>query len=187
MIKKILKQAIKENDLVGIRTLSLEFDESIIGYVSEINEDSFELIEVDENAILVGKTIINFEDVYCVTYQDRYQKRLKFTLDNIEKIRLGEQILFYGNGVKLENKLQDLLKQRKVATFYFEDEHFATGFLYELNNEYLLINNIGIEGDEDGISCYSKNDLCGLRYNGFNEQNIELLFNSFGNVGNSTD
>ncbi len=177
-MRKILELANKENELIGVRTYSLELDEVIIGFVSQIEEDFFVLKEIDENVSFVGKTTIYLEDVITLFYKDRYQKRLKFLLDRKDDITIGEQTLIYAVGNQLLNNLKEILEKKNLTTFYFKDEHFATGILIELNKEHILIKNIGLEGDEDGVSCYLIDDLCGLRYNGFDEQKLSLLYNN---------
>ena len=179
MIHNILNQAIKENELIGVRTYDLEYDEIIIGKVLQIKENYFELNELDENLFWVGKTIIYFDDVMELVYKDRYQQRLMFLLKELDKIKTGRQVMINAKGERLKNYLSNLKNSKEVITFFFNDEHYETGLLKDFDNNFLYIKNIGQEGDEDGWTCFRIDDLIGIRYNGFNELKIKTLHKKF--------
>jgi hypothetical protein len=77
---------------------------------------------------------------------------------------------------KLAPYFNDLIENKTIATFYFNEDDYATGVVLKYDEAQIMINNIGSEGDEDGISCHYIDRLIGLRYNGLEEQKIKLLY-----------
>lgn len=78
MINKFLKKAFDEKTLIGIRTKKLEWGQTIIGYIIDLNATCFIINELDEYGMFIGKTLIMISDVLHIEYNDRYQKRLEF-------------------------------------------------------------------------------------------------------------
>jgi len=48
MKKKVLELAYKEKSLIGVRTISIDSDESIIGFIVSMDETYFTINEIDE-------------------------------------------------------------------------------------------------------------------------------------------
>lgn len=175
MKKNILQKAYKEKFLIGIRTSSLEWGESIIGFIIEI-DDSFLIInEIDENGFLIGNTQIAIEDVFNIDIDDRYQKRLKFIYENNSKISINNRVTIWKEGKELLPYLKMLIENRKIATFFFNEDDYVTGQILKYDETYVMFENIGREGDNDGFSYYPLNALIGVRYDGVEEQKIEIL------------
>lgn len=72
MILTLLKNALSTKALIGFRTKNLEWGETIIGYITEINQNNFTVNEIDEFGMLIGKTTFNIEDVLHIEYNDIY-------------------------------------------------------------------------------------------------------------------
>jgi len=176
MKRNILEKAIQEKSLIGIRTNSLEWGESIIGFIVDIEELFFTINEIDENGFLIGNTQIAIDDVINIDIDDRYQKRLMFIYNNNSKFNANERFTVWKKGDELIPYLKVLIENSKIGTFYFNEEDYLTGNILKYDENYVMFKNIGIEGDEDGFSYYPLDSLIGLRYNSIEEQKIEILY-----------
>jgi len=176
MKRNILEKAIQEKTLIGIRTNSLEWGESIIGFIVDMDDMFFTINEIDENGFLIGNTQIAIDDVINIDIDDRYQKRLMFIHYNNSKFNPNERITIWKRGDEIIPFLNVLIGNRKIATFYFKEDDYLTGNILKYDENYVMFKNIGIEGDEDGFSYYPLDNLIGLRYNGVEEQKIQILY-----------
>ncbi len=176
MIKSILKKALTDEKLVGIRTNMEDWGETLIGFITEINNSCFTIREIDEYGFTEGNTIVNFENVINIEIDDRYQKRLFFIYKNNSLFNQSKQITIWKDGNLLKEYFESLIQNNTIITFYFDEEDYVTGEILKYDKEVILIQNIGREGDDDGISYYFIDKLIGIRYNGIEEQKIELLY-----------
>ncbi len=175
MKKNILEKAYDEKSLIGIRTNSQEWGESIIGFIVEIDESFFIINEIDENGFLIGNTQIAIEDVINIDIDDRYQKRLMFIYDNSSKFSINNRVTIWKEGKELLPHLKMLIENGKIATFFFNEDDYVTGQILEYDESYVMFKNIGREGDDDGFSYYPLDALIGVRYDSVEEQKIEIL------------
>jgi hypothetical protein len=174
--KSLLESAIKEKSLIGIRTESVAWGESVIGFIVELEESYFTLNEIDEYGFLIGKTQIAIEDVINIEIDDRYQKRLLYIYNNNSKFDRNERITIWKVGEELLPSIKALIGNKKIATFYLNEDDYVIGFALKYDKTYVMIKNIGSEGDEDGISFYPIFKFIGLRYNIIEEKKIKLLY-----------
>jgi hypothetical protein len=132
--------------------------------------------EVDKNGFLSGKTVILLDNIISLDLDDRYQKRLQVIHDNCKRLNLNEQITIWKEGAELTDHFTSLIESKKIITFYFDEDNFVVGILLSFDLNFILIKNIGIEGDEDGTSCHLINKIIGLKYDGVDEQKIKMLY-----------
>lgn len=178
MSNSFLKRAIKEKKLIGIRTNAQDWDEVIIGFVVELNEHTFIINEIDQIGQLIGNTTLEMENIISIEYNDRYQKRLQYIFENHSKFNINNQVTIWKEGSALISYFNDLVKSKKIITFYFDEDNFVIGILLNFDEDNVIIKNIGTEGDEDGESCYLIDHLIGIKYDGIDEQKIKLLYDN---------
>jgi len=176
MIKKNIENAINEKSLIGIRTKSLEWGQTIIGYIVDLDETYFTINEIDEYGTLIGNTIIEIDDILHIEHNDRYQRRLQMIFDNRLIFNSNNRVTIWKEGKKLVPHFKKLKEENILSTFFLNEDDYVIGFLLDFNENHILINNIGVEGDEDGVSCYCIEDFIGLRYNSLSEQKTKLLY-----------
>lgn len=176
MKKMILKEMVKKNTLIGIRTNNLDWDETIVGFINSIEETCFTINEIDKYGLLIGSTIIKIEDVINIDINDRYLKRLKYIYDNKSIFNYNDRTTIWGTGDELIKYFKLLFEKKSITTFFYDEEDYLTGILMKYDKKYIKIMCVGDEGDEDGISYYPIDKLIGLRYDGIEEQRIKLLY-----------
>src|SRR5258708_32647094 len=81
MKKSLLESALKEKSLIGIRTNSQDWGESIIGFIIDLEDSYFTINEIDEDGFFIGNSTIEIENIINIDVDDRYIKRLKFIHD----------------------------------------------------------------------------------------------------------
>ena len=176
MQQTFLTKALKDKSLIGIRTKSQDLGESIIGFIIEVEDSFFIINEIDKYGSFIGNTTIETEEIINIDIDDRYQRRLKFIHDNLTTFNINNRITVWKEGAKLLPYLKSLIENKTIVTFYFNDDDYATGIVIRLDGSKIIIDNIGSEGDDDGLSCHYVNNLIGLRYNSLEEQKIKLLY-----------
>lgn len=176
MIRYLLENAFNDKSLIGIRTISLDWGKSIIGFIISLEESFFTINEIDEYGFFIGNTLIEIDDIINIEINDRYQKRLQYVFDNRSSFNHNSRVTIWKEGEKLISYFKFIIENKKISTFYFNEEDYVIGVIIKFDKDYIMIKNIGIEGDEDGMSCYHINKLIGLRYDSIEEQKIKLLY-----------
>ncbi|NLI36334.1 MAG: hypothetical protein GX416_07480 [Bacteroidales bacterium] len=178
MILTLLKNALSAKALIGFRTKDLEWGETIIGYITEINQDDFTVNEIDEFGMFIGKTTFNIEDVLHIEYNDIYQKGLEFIVKKGVSLNIDNRITIWNDSYKLNTHFQYLKEKQILTTFFLSEDDYVIGFVHDFNQECIIINAVTKDGMFDGFSCYKTTNFIGIRYNGLFEQKIKLLFDN---------
>jgi hypothetical protein len=178
MKRSLLESAFKEKTLIGIRTNAQDWGESIIGFIVKLEDSFFTINEIDEYGAYIGNTTIEIENIINIDINDRYQKRLKLIHDHVSTFNVNNRITVWKESSTLIHYFKDLMESVTIVTFYFNEDDYVTGVILKYDENQIMINNIGSEGDEDGISCHYINHLMGLRYNSLEEQKIKLLYDN---------
>lgn len=175
MKSNVIEKAFKGKALIGLRTNMIEWDETIIGFISDLGESYLTIDEIDESGFDIGSTNIALEDVISIEIEDRYQKRLLFLHKNRSKLDIKRRTTIWKEGEDLIPHFQELIESKGIVTFYFDEDNYIIGLLTKHDNTYIEVYNIGEEGDEDGISYHPIDKLIGLRYDSVKEQKTGLL------------
>lgn len=181
MIHDFLRNVRKKNELIGIRTDREEWDQSLIGFITDLDDDSVTINELDRDGTLTGSTTILLTNILSIDFDDRYQQRLKFIHDNRSLLDANKQVTIWRTGTDLSDHLSFLIQNKNIATLYFsdpndEDDNYVLGIVEAFDQNYIVIRNVGKEGDDDGQSCRLMNDLVGIKYAGVDEQKIALMY-----------
>lgn len=175
MFKDILRKAYDEKKMIGITTQDISWDESIIGYIIDIDETYFVINEIDEYGIYIGNTIIEIKNVTHVETNNWYMNNLQLIQEKGVTFNPNLRVTIWKQGGNLKKYLEYLKINNQISRFFFEEDNFVIGEVLEFNNEFVFINNIGQDGSNEGKTCYQLEDIVGLRYNGLEEQKIKFL------------
>lgn len=179
MISRILEKSLKETTLVGVRTTSLNWDEVIVGFVKSIDDFYVTIKEIDKYGMFIGNTTLSIDSIVHIEYNDDYQNRLYFIHKNNSNFHVEKRITIWKKDKELISCFKLIKGKKNITTFYLEeDDSYVTGKIIDFDEKYLLIQNIGSNGSDDGYSCYSVKDIIGIRYDSIEEQKIELLYNN---------
>jgi len=177
MITDFIKKAFKSKSLIGVRTIELSWGESIIGFVSEIFDDQFIVNEIDEYGEFTNNTTIPYCNIVNMDFEDRYQKRLLLLVNYKSYLDTENPITISHIDSSIENHFNLLIEQNILATFFLDEDDYVTGILLKFNDTNILIQSIGNEGDDDGLSIYQRKKIVSLRYNSKEELRMSILYN----------
>ena len=176
MITNFLKKSFEQSKIISITTKDIEWDQSIIGYISQLDEDCLTIDELDECGTYIGNITYMISDIRCVQIDDKYMRDLQVVHDNRSEFNPQKRVTIWKAGKKLIPHFKTIKENDEITRFFFEEDNFVIGLVLEFDNDFLVIKNIGQDGSEEGITCYQVDDIIGLRYDGLAEQKIKLLY-----------
>ena len=180
MITKILKNAYEQKKMVSITTKEIEWDQSIIGYITGLDEKYLTIVELDEYGTFIGSITYMINDILCVQLDDEYMRDLQIAHENRSVFRPNEQVTIWKIGKDLIQHFKIIKESEEITRFFFSEDNFVIGLALDFDDDFLVIKNIGQDGAEEGITCYRINDIIGMRYGGLSEQKIKLLYRKKG-------
>jgi len=183
MITSLLKNAYDQKKLVDINIYDTENEDSIIGYVTEINDEYFTVKEIDKFGNYNGSTIYAVDRIKNLSLDNWYLRNLKVIMDNHLIFNQDLRITVWKAGKELIPHFQYLKEQQVVIMIFFDDDDFEIGILVDFDSEMVSFKNIGQDGYELGITHYFINNIRGLKYNGLGEQKTNLLYDTFKDTG----
>lgn len=178
MVFDLLLEAKNKSRLIGLRTKNMDFEESLIGFVHELNDGRVIIQEIDQYGKIEGLTSIDLKDILSVDYDDRYQKRLLCIFSNKELLDAEKKVIVYGNPEELVEIVRDCITNKNMIKLLFTNKNYATGIPIAVDLSHILIHSIGWEGDDDGLSAYSFSEIIGVQYNSIEEQIISILYSN---------
>lgn len=183
MIRGILKKAFGQKKLIGVTTKEIEWEESSIGFITEMNDDSFILDEIDAFGMHEGKTVIDINEVIYVTVDSWYLLKLQQVYENKALFDPSKGVRIWKEGEAIIPYLKELRDTRKITRFYFKNDHhsdinYVIGIVLDFDDRYMLLKDIGEDGLIEGYSCYRIQDVVRLRYDDLAEQKIDFLLHN---------
>jgi len=176
MITNFLKKFHEQKKIISITTKDIEWDQSIIGYITEINDDFLTINELDRYGMYIGNVTYKISDILCVQLDNKYMRDLQITHESRSIFNPEERVTIWKTGTELIPYFKTIKENEKITRFFFEEDNFVIGIILYFDDGFLAIKNIGEDGVEEGISCYSISDIIGLRYGGLSEQKTKLLY-----------
>ncbi len=183
MINEILKKAFDQKALIGVTTKEIEWEQSSMGFILEINNDSFILDEIDEFGMYEGKTIIEIKEIIYITVDSCYLRKLQQIFENSSIFDLNKGVRVWKEGITVMPYIKELKENQKIARFYFDVDHnsetnFVTGIIVDFDDHYFLLKSIEDDGSIEGYFCYRIQDIIRLRYDDLSEQKVDFLLHN---------
>ncbi|GHV37196.1 hypothetical protein FACS1894178_8930 [Bacteroidia bacterium] len=180
MIKNLLKTAYEQKKLVDINFY--ETEESIIGYITNIEDKYITIEEIDKFGNVDGTTIYKIDCIKNISMDNWYLSSLKIIINNNSQLNKNNRLTLYKNGQELISYFKYLKDKNKIVMLFFENDNYELGLVLNYDNEFILLKDIEQDGHELGITCYRLSDIIGLKYNGLGEQKTELLYNALKDI-----
>jgi len=176
MLKKILKNAQEQQRLVDINIYDDE--ESIIGYITSINDDYFTINEIDKFGCSDGNTVYHIDSIKDLSSDNWYLRALQIIIDHKDSLNQDNRNTIYKKGKELISHFNFLKENEIVTMLFFEEDNFELGFIVDFDEDFILLKDIDQGGSELGTTCYRINEIIGLRYNGLGEQKTKILYDA---------
>lgn len=172
---EVINKAYKEHQIIGLRTKKLKWGETNIGYITEINETSFIINEVDIYGVFIGYTEILLDDVIDITINDQYQNNLEKLIAHNTSYDSNKTITIWKKGDTLIPYLSDFVGKDKEVVTLLTAEGELTGIVLNVEEGYVELSYIEDNCRLNGRTYQSIQSLIGLTYNGIIEQRIKFL------------
>ncbi len=175
MIIKILKKALKEKILVGIYTNAEDTSKFTVGYVNMIFEEGVLVSIITPDVKNDGFVLLNMSMIYLVEYDNLYLKNIKKLID-IHKLK-PNKLSFKRNKNKLliVDFFDYCKKEKNCITIKHSYGFGISGYVLNVDDNYLSINTFTEEGVEDGITVIRIEEIEEIYLKGFNQEKIKML------------
>lgn len=174
MLQKTLIDAYKHKKIADINVYGEE--DSIIGYVTNIDEEHFTVEEVDKFGNTNGSTTYAIAKIANLSLDNWYLRSLQIIICNRDKLNEEKRITIHKDGKKLLSEIEYLKVNEIIVMLFFEEDQYELGFILDYDENFILLKDVGQDGCVLGITCYQLNEVVGLRYNGLGEQKTRMLY-----------
>jgi len=180
MLTNILQTAYKQKKIVDINIYEPEDEDSIIGYITEINGECFTIQEIDRFGNLNGSTIYAVDRIKNISLDNWYLLGLQIIIDNNDKFNQDNRVTIHKKGKELTSLFKNLKENEIMTMLFFTEDNFELGIILDYDKNCILLKDIGQDGIQLGTTCYQLKDIIGLRYNGLGEQKTKILYDNIG-------
>ena len=174
-MKETLQKILKRKELIATYTLPEKQNSFEVGFLIEMDEDNIILEGYTVDGHFDGYLMICINDIYRIEQDSKYLKALDRLLDTDHK---EECILRLSNHCfnDMINYAQSY--NRILSICYMQrDGILLTGYVQEINDDTIKLQQINEYGEQDGTTVIYKNDCCFLSCGGQDERRIEMLYN----------
>jgi len=176
MIQNLLKNAYEQKKLVDINIYEPEDEDSIIGYITEVDDVYFTIKEINKFGNADGISIYPVEKIKNISLDNWYLRNLQVIINTNSKLNQDNRVTIYKNGKELNPYFRNLKENKIMTMLFFKEDDYELGIILDYDENFISFKDIGQDGVELGITCYRLNDITGLRYNGLGEQKTQILY-----------
>lgn len=176
MLRKLLIDAYEQKKIVDINIYEAEEEESVIGYIIDINDKHCTIKEVDKFGNFDGNTTYAIDKIKDLSSDNWYLHNLHIIIDNHEKLNQDNRTTIYKKGMELISQFKYLKENEIITMLFFEEDNYELGIILDYDENFILLRDIGQDGCILGTTCYRLNEIIGLKYNGLGEQKTKLLY-----------
>jgi len=135
MIKNLLKNAYEQKKIISITTKDIEWDQSIIGYITELDERYLTIVELDEYGSFIGNVTYMINDILCVQIDNWYMRDLQVAHENHSIFNPNEKITLWKIGKELIPHLKKIKDDEKITRFFFKEDNFVIGLVLDFDDK----------------------------------------------------
>lgn len=173
----LFEAAKTEEKLIAIHTDKEIVSRFAAGYIHEYDDTMVYLKSVDPEGNDDGYIYIQIADVYQVEYNSRYLNRLQLLIRRQSELVTPPCIAEQQQG---ENYLISLIKQAmadhlilSINSIY---DYSLLGYVKDIDDQYLQVQGITDDGDDDGIAAIRIEDIKRVDIAGTNEKKAEVFY-----------
>lgn len=178
ILQTILQRSKDSKEIISIWQYNGDKD-SIVGFVTEINDDYIGVNQFTRFGKSDGIIYIKIANIKNIDFNDDYTKVMECLIqysDIIYKpsefsLNLSQSEYWQYNAIIQLHKVQD-----QIASIEINGNDFYTGFVKEVTEEDFVLNNIGKNGEELGTSVFRIEDITEIRINDIDDRRRFLLY-----------
>lgn len=169
-IRQVLFDCHERDELCGVH---YEPDTFEVGFIREIDGDSFRLERIDRYGQNWGSFVGTLDKVMRVQYGTQYMQAVQML---IERVKLGN------NGAKgapdsleMEKLLAFVTSKNILVGIHVEEGNIIYGYVRAYSDDHVEIEEINFLGYEDGRRVFPIEDVMRLTYGGPDEESRKFL------------
>ncbi len=164
-IRQVLFDCHERGELCGVH---YEPDSFEVGFVREIDGDSFRLERIDRYGQNWGSFVGSLEKILRVQYGTQYMHAVKLLLER-QKISNG-QSRGAPDSLEMEKLLEFVMNKKLLAGIHTEDGSVLYGYVRAYSDDHVELEEISFLGYEDGRRVFPVEDIMRLSYGGPDEE-----------------
>ncbi len=185
---KIAEKAQRENRLLSVYEEKDNPSKFWVGYVKGLDGENIYLDLVGENGSDEGFSLIKWEGIHQVDYDDRYLRRIQFLHENNfllpdrDHEEEEENAFLHDTGAEenssdiLGSLIQSVIENNILVEVDFFYDNWIRGYIIDYQENSILVEVISSEGDSDGFSCYHVPDIKSLNGDTTTLKRIEFYY-----------
>jgi len=172
---KLLDEALSRQELISIYTDKENTEEFAAGFLISINKEFVLLKSISPNGKEDGIEVINFNEIYELSFDDFYLKQLKYLFKHSNELIYKKEINFCEKETNFYEILYKFKENKSLIAFVLYNKIVHIGVVNDIDNEYVLLQEINEKGKEDGFSCFKIYDIIKIYSDDEKLRKIDLL------------
>jgi len=179
MISDILKNSKDQRKIIGI-WLYGEEDGFLSGYVKHFTEELVFLQHYTSYGKPDGVIIENIENIESIDFDDDYSKDMEYIIAHSDEIDVEPELDFtntISGNWQFEILDKQLGKKNRIVRIQVDGTNIYSGLVKWIDEESLILNIIGTEGQDEGKTFFKLEDITAIRINDIESRKNLLLYN----------
>lgn len=176
MILKILRNAYENKKIISLTPRDFDWEDSILGYVTKINDDNVIINEINEYGKSIGNIVIKISNIRYLKLDSWEIRNRQLIYDKSQFFSPESRISIWKDGKELVPYLRKLKENKEISKLYFDNDNSETGIVLEVDDDSCLFKSINENGEQEDISCYFIKNIIGLKYGDIEMQMLKLLY-----------
>lgn len=178
MLKEILRAAKENNRFIGIWIYG-ENDGFWSGYVHDFTDEFVVIKHYTKFGIYDGLIVERIDNIESIDFEDDYSEGMEYIIANsnlLEKETEIEVQIHEIENWQYEILSPYILNENVMVKLQIARDNTYTGFVKEIDKEFIVLKNIGSNGEDHGKSIYKITDISSVRLNDLECRKRLLLY-----------
>lgn len=167
LFHKIAQKALNENLLVAYKENQEESRKFYVGFIKAVNEEELYVNLINQYGEDNGFSWVKLKNIYQLTYNDRYLQRMMLLREHNPGLSEEQEEddrasnLFDSGSFEssdgadiLRSLIQRLIEGNVFIHLDLAFDNWTRGFILDADEDFILVEEISADGDEDGFSCF---------------------------------
>jgi len=180
LLIEIINSAKLHKSLVSIYTDKDETNTFSVGYIIDQIDEGLILHAIDTNGFDDGLMFMCLSDIYLMEIGTTYLENLKIVNNENPKYNDFNSFILKRNHDKslIADFLDKCLSDKKLITVSLYFGKGLTGFINRISDDQIILDNITLEGENDGIVCIKIEEINRIYFDGIDQRRISILYNN---------
>ncbi len=179
ILQSILQKSKENKEIISIWQYNSDKG-SLVGYITEINEEYIGFRHYTRFGKPDGIIFIRLQNIKNVDFNDDYIKVMECLIEYSDIIDKPSNFAIHLNqseNWQFSAVLQLHNAQDQMASFEINGNEFFSGFVKDLSNEDFILNCVAKNGEDLGTSLFKIEDITEVRVNDIDDRRRLLLYN----------